>query len=400
MNLFLKYKLNKEYSHLVHYVNNLYLRRIFSFSMIFGIIMLMFVEFYTKTDFLEKERLYYSLYIIIGVLGLVLCYITHLHYSSIFFCIISFYVMLTFFLTGSSITEFFFFFVAFSFVLVLLLNINPFIYTASIILYDIVLAVLIQTNVISIYGKLEGLEILNSLILNTLIIYLSFCKRDLVIKKYNLEKNIKHEKEKAEKLLLNILPQTIMEDLRDHGRSVPKKYENTTVLFCSISNFTELSHKLDIQPFMNMMNKISFAFDSIVEEEQCLRIKTSGNVYMAICGLPVPEEHHAEKMANCAIKFIKAIEEYNKTAEEEVRISVGLNSGKVVAGIVGIKRYVYDVFGDTVNTAFRMDSLCEEMKIRLTASTYNLVNDNFTFVPQPPVMVKGKGMLETYYLAG
>ena len=120
---------------------------------------------------------------------------------------------------------------------------------------------------------------------------------------------------------------------------------------------------------------------------------------MAVCGLPVPEEHHAEKMTECAIKFVKYIEEYNKTAEEKVRIRVGLNSGKVVAGIVGIKRYIYDVFGDTVNTACRMENLSKEMKILSTINTYNLVKDKFTFVPQPPVLVKGKGMLETYYIA-
>ncbi len=362
--------------------------------------MLMVVEFFYHTPLIDINRTYYSFYVIVGTLGLVSCYISHLHYTPIFFCMLSFYGMLTFFLTACSLTEFFIYFVAFSFVLVLLLNINPFIYASSIVLYDIVLTVLVKTGTIAIHENLEPGELTNILVLNSLIIYLSFWKRGFIIKKYYLEKNIKHEKEKAEKLLLNILPQPIMEDLRDHGRSVPKKYENTTVLFCSISNFTELSHKMEIQPFMNMLNQISYAFDSIVEEEQCLRIKTTGNVYMAVCGLPVPEEHHAEKMANCAIKFIKAIEEYNKVADEEVRISVGLNSGNVVAGIVGIKRYVYDVFGDTVNTAFRMDSLCEEMKIRLTASTYNLVKDKFKFIPQPPVMVKGKGLLETYYIAG
>ena len=399
MNFFLKYKLNKEYSHFVHSSNNIHLRRIFIFSIIFGVLMLMVVEFFYHTPLIDINRTYYSFYVIVGTLGLVSCYISHLHYTPIFFCMLSFYGMLTFFLTACSLTEFFIYFVAFSFVLVLLLNINPFVYTTSIVLYDIVLTILVLTGTIETHEKLEGQEILNILILNTLIIYLSFWKRGLIIKKYNLEKSINYEKEKAEKFLLNILPQTVMEDLRDHGRSVPKKYENTTVLFCSITNFTELSHKMEIQPFMNMLNSISCAFDLIVEDEQCLRIKTTGNIYMAVCGLPVPEEHHAEKMANCAIRFLKAIEDYNKTADEEVRISVGLNSGNVVAGIVGIKRYIYDVFGDTVNTACRMDSLCEEMKIRLTASSYNLVKDKFSFIPQPPIMVKGKGMLETYYLA-
>ena len=399
MNFIARYRLNKDLSHILHSENNLCLRRIFTFAIIFGIVTLSLVDLLNVADSVEVKRSYYSLYIIAGTVGLVLCYVSHLHYTPIFFCIILFYCLLTVFLTISTVTEFLVYFVAFSFVLVMLLNINPFVFTVTLILYDVVLVSLVQYNILMINEKLNGAEILNILILNTLVAHLSFWKRKIVIKKYNLEKNINDEKEKSEKLLLNILPKTILEDLRDHGRSVPKSYENTTVLFCSISNITELSHIMEIQPFMDMLNKISYEFDSIVEEEQCLRIKTTGNVYMAVCGLPVPEEHHAEKMTECAIKFVKYIEEYNKTAEEKVRIRVGLNSGKVVAGIVGIKRYIYDVFGDTVNTACRMENLSKEMKILSTINTYNLVKDKFTFVPQPPILVKGKGMLETYYIA-
>ena len=399
MNFIARYQLNDEHSQALHSENNLYLRRICIFSIIFGIVALALVGLLNPADSVESNSAYYYFYVILGILGLILCYISRLHYTPIFFCIISFYSLLTIFLTISTLTEFFVYFVAFSFILVMLLNINPFVYSGTLILYDIVLTILIQNNIVVISEKLIGHELLNIIILNSLVAYLSFWKRKFVINKYNLEKKIEIEKEKEEQLLLNILPRKILEDLRDHGRSVPKSYENTTVLYCSISNITELSHSMEIQPFMDMLNKISYEFDSIVEEEQCLRIKTTGNVYMAVCGLPVPEEHHAEKMTECAIKFVKYIEEYNKTAEEKVRIRVGLNSGKVVAGIVGIKRYIYDVFGDTVNTACRMENLSKEMKILSTVSTYNLVKDKFTFVPQPPVLVKGKGMLETYYIA-
>ena len=399
MSIIARYRLNKDHSQTLHLENNLRLRRIFVFSIIFGIVSLSLVELLNPADSVEVKKIYYSLYIIGGTVGLVLCYISHLHYTPIFFCIISFYCMLSIFLTVSTLTEFFVYFVAFSFIIVMLLNINPFVYTSTLVLYDIVLTILVQNNILVTGEKLIGHELLNIIILNSLVAYLSFWKRKFVITKYNLEKNINNEKERSEKLLLNILPKKILEDLRDHGRSVPKSYENTTVLYCSISNITELSHSMEIQPFMDMLNKISYEFDSIIEDEQCLRIKTTGNVYMAVCGLPVPEEHHAEKMTECAIKFVKYIEEYNKTAEEKVRIRVGLNSGKVVAGIVGIKRYIYDVFGDTVNTACRMENLSKEMKILSTVSTYNLVKDKFTFVPQPPVLVKGKGMLETYYIA-
>ena len=166
-----RYQLNKEHSHTLHSENRMYLRRIFIVSIIFGIAALSLVEILNPADSVEIKSSYYSFYIIVGTLGLVLCYISHLHYTPIFFCIISFYCMLTFFLTISTMTEFFVYFVAFSFVVVMLLNINPFVFTVTLLMYDIVLTCLVQNNIIVIKEKLVGPELMNIIVLNSLVAY-------------------------------------------------------------------------------------------------------------------------------------------------------------------------------------------------------------------------------------
>ena len=148
-----------------------------------------------------------------------------------------------------------------------------------------------------------------------------------------------------------------------------------------------------------VLNKVFDAFDSIIEKESCYRIKTTGNVYMAICGLPLPDEKHAEKMIICSQKIVKYIEALNEKSDVKITVRIGLHSGKVVAGIVGTQKYIYDVFGDTVNTACRMQTLSDGMKVRVTELTHDLVKEKFPFTAQPEVMVKGKGKMNTYYLS-
>ena len=257
--------------------------------------------------------------------------------------------------------------------------------------------VLNKTDLIHTYREKNIIP--NLILLNSLIIYLVFWKRKSLLRKYDIEQKIKQEKEKSEELLLNILPYNVMTELRDTVKSIPKSFEDTTVLYCSITNFHELSKELSAKAFIELLNKVFDAFDSIVEKESCYRIKTTGNVYMAICGLPLPDENHAERMVLCSKKMIEYIEALNKNSDVKVSIRIGLHSGKVVAGIVGTQKYIYDVFGDTVNTACRMQTLSEAMKVRITELTHYMVKEKFPFAAQPEVMVKGKGMMNTYYLS-
>ena len=395
-----QFKLEKEDSDILHSLNRITLEKIYLFAMIFGIVCLAVVSIISPGPLPAFKSHYYISYIVIGITGLVLCNLPFGKYLPSVFCLGAFYYILLFFLMRSDVGKFYLFFAEFSFVLIVLLNLNPFLFSVSIILYAIVLMVLFMAKVFVLQNK-DGSEgyLVNIFFMDSLIIYLSFWKRRSVIKKFNEEKSIKAEKQKSEELLLNTLPYSVMEELRETGKSVPKSFDNTTVLYCAISNFDELSQTLPAQAFVNLLNVVVDTFDSIIENESCYRVKTTNNIYMAICGLPQPDPDHAARMVSCAKRFLSYINLFNETSDVKIRIKIGLNSGKVVAGIVGTKKYIYDVFGDTVNIACRMEMLCEEMKIRLTSKTYELSKEYFESTLQTPIMVKGKGMMESYYIS-
>lgn len=391
--------MEKDVSDKVYAESRTYVKRIYIFSILFGSIALPLVNLLSRMNISLMRNIYYALYIVIGIAGLVVCSIKKLKYTPHLLCLFFFFIMLTFYIVFSTVEEFLLYYVCFSFILITLLNINPFIFIISILLYDIILVALIRSKGMILSNYVNESPFYNIIVLNGLIIYLSFWKRKYVINKYKVSKEISQEKNKTEKLLLNTLPQKVMEDLRDNGKSVPKTFENTTVLYCAISNYKELTETVDSASLINLFNQVYEAFDSIIEKENCLRIKTTGNIYMAVCGLPVPDENHAEAMTRCAIEFINYIEKFNRFADVKVQVKIGLHSGKVVAGIVGIKKYIYDVFGDTVNVACRMEMLCDDMRIRSSADTYSLVKNQFSFEKQEAVSVKGKGMMESYYIA-
>lgn len=394
-----RFKLDKFHSDCIHESNRKVLERIFLISLLFGTISYAAISIFNSEKVTFFYTLYYSCYIVIGLMGLVLCNIPYAKYAPEVFCLISFYTMLTFFMYRSLIGDFYLFFADFSFVLIMVLNLNPFIFSFSVIIYMLVLIFLVKFHIFSIIGTLPLPYLGNVFIVNVLIIYLSFWKRHSLLKKYNGEEKILKEQLKSEVLLLNTLPYSVMEELKETGKSVPKSFENTTVLYLAISNFDELSQNLPAQAFVNLLNVVIDTFDSIIENESCYRVKTTNNVYMAICGLPEPDPDHAARMVSCAIRFMNYIKSFNEKSDIQIRIRIGLNSGKVVAGIVGSKKYIYDVFGDTVNIACRMEMLCDEMKIRLTTKTYELSKEYFESTLQTPIMVKGKGMMESYYIS-
>lgn len=212
------------------------------------------------------------------------------------------------------------------------------------------------------------------------------------------KEQIEKEKAKSENLLLNTLPAKVVEELKEKGYTEPESFENVTVYFSDIKGFTDMSSGLDPKYLISKLNEIFTAFDDIMSHYGCERIKTIGDAYMAVCGLPQTNENHAELMAKAAIDILKYLEERNKTDELPIKIRIGLNSGKVTGGIVGVRKYIYDVFGDTVNTASRMESNGEAMKINVSESTYMLLKDKFNFEERPPVEVKGKGVLKMYFL--
>lgn len=393
-----KYKAPKHISDEIHKRNRFHLIFVYGFSTLFGILTLFIALLANKNSEIGKERVFYYLYyIVVGLIGLILSFAKSGKHTPSIALIAFFASIYTYYFYSRPVYVSLLYYFAFMFVIIILFDYNPFVLTYTIVGYHIILGIL-TVVVPNSTGVLPFKIALNFVLANFCIIYLSFWKRRILLKRYEVEKNIQEEKEKSEELLLNILPEKIMKQLRDTGKSNPEIFENTTVLFAEIVNFDELNEKLETQGLVDKLNEIYEDFDSIVEKNHSVRIKTTGALYMAVCGLPEPNEKHAENMVFCAKQIISFIEKYNQNSKEKVSIRVGLNSGKVIAGIVGIRKYIYDIFGDTVNTASRMQTLSKEMSVNVSENTYALVRDKFNFKKQDAIQVKGKGSMQTYYL--
>lgn len=209
---------------------------------------------------------------------------------------------------------------------------------------------------------------------------------------------IAREKAKVEELLLNILPVKVVNDLKEKGSTQPEGFENVSVFFSDIVGFTKASATMDPDELISELNDMFTAFDDIFVRHECERIKTIGDAYMAVCGMPVRNEKHAENIVNAAVDVIRYLNERNATHQHKWNIRIGINSGRAVGGIVGVRKYLYDVFGDTVNTASRMESNSEVMRINVSENTYHLLKDKYNFTERPPLEVKGKGLMNMYFL--
>jgi len=203
---------------------------------------------------------------------------------------------------------------------------------------------------------------------------------------------------KSDQLLLNILPLGIANDLKEKGKTEPQLFDHVTACFVDIVNFTQKTTNLDPKILIEELNQIFTAFDNIIEKNRCERIKTIGDSYMAVSGLPVPDPMHAYQIVSSCIEMVRFIRKRNTQSLHTWEIRVGVHTGEVIAGVVGVKKYIYDVFGDTINTASRMESNSEPMKINISESTYNLVKDNFDTEFRGELEARGKGKLRMYFV--
>lgn len=215
-----------------------------------------------------------------------------------------------------------------------------------------------------------------------------------------LEQNeiIERERQRSEKLLLNILPMRIAEELKDNGKTTPESFKDVTVFFSDIVGFTKMSSEMGAAEVINELNEIFTAFDRIIITNGCERIKTIGDAYLCVCGMPVPSKNHALNIAKSALEIIEYLKRKNASSALKWEIRGGIHSGPVVGGVVGTEKYIYDVFGDTINTASRMESNSEPMKINVSDSAYNLLKDKYMFNERNPLDVKGKGLMKMYFL--
>jgi PAS domain S-box-containing protein len=206
------------------------------------------------------------------------------------------------------------------------------------------------------------------------------------------------EQEKVERLLLNILPPSIAMRLKQESSSIADSFTAATVLFADIVGFTKIADVMPPTELVYLLNEIFSNFDLLTEKHGLEKIKTIGDAYMVAGGIPVERSDHAEAIALLALDMQRAIERFNKQHNQNFSIRIGINSGPVVAGVIGIKKFIYDLWGDTVNTASRMESHGLPGQIQLTQATYQLLADKFVFEERGTIEIKGKGLMRTYFL--
>jgi len=211
--------------------------------------------------------------------------------------------------------------------------------------------------------------------------------------------SIAKERKKSDKLLLNILPSEVAAELKKKGESDAQMYDNVTVLFTDFVGFTHVSERLSPKELVGELHECFKAFDAIIAKYNLEKIKTIGDAYLSVCGLPTTDSRHAEKVVQAAEEIRQfMLQRHTKLGDKTFEIRIGIHSGDVVAGIVGVKKFAYDIWGDTVNTAARMEQNSEPGKINISQTTYELVQDKFTCTYRGEIEAKNKGMMKMYFV--
>ena len=208
------------------------------------------------------------------------------------------------------------------------------------------------------------------------------------------------EKARAEELLLNVLPATIAERLKSGQRPIADGFPRVSVLFADIVGFTKMSERVTPVELVDRLNRMFSSFDDLVDKLKLEKIKTIGDAYMVAGGLHSHEYDHAQTIAEMALAMQRRALEFSRDFGEELSIRIGIHTGPVVAGVIGKRKFIYDVWGDTVNTASRMESHGEPGTIHVTDETRLLLKDMYALTPRGEISVKGKGMMRTWFLTG
>jgi guanylate cyclase len=205
--------------------------------------------------------------------------------------------------------------------------------------------------------------------------------------------------EKSEVLLLNILPRDIVAILKDEPRTIAEQFDGASILFADVVNFTPMSVTLTPVELVELLNEVFSHFDDLVDKYGLEKIKTIGDCYMVAAGVPLPRADHAQALTRLALVMRDHVRE-REFHGRKLAFRIGINSGPVVAGVIGHKKFSYDLWGDAVNTASRMESHGQGGYIQITRATYELVKDEFICEPRGTVNVKGKGEMEVWFVTG
>lgn len=255
----------------------------------------------------------------------------------------------------------------------------------------------LQRQRILTYSGFAGLALL---LLLSFIVFRSYRqekKANLIISEAN--KTIQEEKQVSENLLLNILPEEVAEELKKEGKVTAQQFDNITVLFTDFVNFTKVGERLSPKELVEELHTCFKEFDYIIDKYNIEKIKTIGDAYLAVAGLPIPNKQHAEDILNAALEiqsFMAKRKALMKDKSFDVRI--GIHSGSVVAGIVGVKKFAYDIWGDTVNIAARMEQSSEPGRINISEHTHELIANKFNCTYRGEIAAKNKGRLRMYFV--
>lgn len=208
------------------------------------------------------------------------------------------------------------------------------------------------------------------------------------------------ERDKSERLLLNVLPPSIAGRLKDHESTIADRFSDATILFADIVDFTRMSQRMDAESLVRMLNDLFTRFDSLTDRYGLEKIKTIGDCYMAVGGVPERRDDHCAAVASMALDMLREAEAFNAATGSSLRLRIGVNTGSVVAGVIGRKKFIYDLWGDAVNTASRMESQGQPSRIQVTEAVVEAIGGRFRFEPRGEIEVKGRGTMKTWFLLG
>jgi guanylate cyclase len=210
---------------------------------------------------------------------------------------------------------------------------------------------------------------------------------------------VRVEQEKSERLLLNVLPKEIAATLKNGDHTIAERFESASVLFADVVGFTSLSTEMSPEGMVNLLNEVFSYFDTLVEKYGLEKIRTIGDNYMVAAGVPRPRPDHAQALAAMALEMCNYLDEAHG-AGIPLNFRIGINSGPMIGGVIGKQKFHYDVWGDTVNTASRMESHGVPGKIQITQATHDLICDEFECSPRGTIQIKGKGEMQTWFVEG
>ncbi len=211
---------------------------------------------------------------------------------------------------------------------------------------------------------------------------------------------LRQEQQRSEGLLLNVLPAEIAGALKGGSRTIADHFDEVSILFADVVGFTPLSAKLAPRTLLELLNRVFSYFDTLVERHGVEKIRTIGDNYMVAAGVPRARPDHAKALAHMALGMSAYRDELAALGDEPLQFRIGMNTGPIVAGVIGHKKFQYDLWGDAVNTASRMESHGLPGKIQITRTTYDIIKDEFICTPRGHVDVKGMGPVETWFLDG